>query len=211
MTRILIADDHEIVRTGLRLMLEGRGGWTVVAEASDGRAAIARAIELQPDVAVVDYSLPLFNGVEVTRQIRARRPEVEVLIFTMHESDSLVEDMLDAGARGYLLKSDAAQHLITAVDLLSRHQPFFTGKLSEKLLSHFLANRPHAQPQTLTTRERMIVQLVAEGHTNREIGDILNLSVKTVETHRAAALRRLNLTSTASLVRYAIRNRLVEP
>lgn len=210
-TRILIADDHEVVRAGLRSVLESHEGWSVVADAADGKNAVSRAIALKPDVAIVDYSLPLLNGVEVTRQVRGRLPATEVLIFTMHESDALVEEMLDAGARGYLLKSDAAQHLVAAVEALARHQPYFTGKLSEKLLENFLANRNKGVGPVLSTRERMVVQLVAEGHTNKEISGILNLSIKTIETHRAAALKRLNLTSTAALVRYAVRNKLIEP
>jgi DNA-binding NarL/FixJ family response regulator len=211
MTRILIADDHEVVRAGLRSVLEAHDGWSVVAEAADGKDAVGRAIALRPDVAIIDYSLPLLNGVEVTRQVRGRLPSTEVLIFTMHESDALVEDMLEAGARGYLLKSDASQHLIAAVQALARHQPYFTGRLSERLLESFLANRNQAPQPGLTTRERMVVKLVAEGHTNKEIGAVLNLSIKTVETHRAAALKRLNLSSTAALVRYAVRNKLIEP
>lgn len=211
MTRILIADDHEVVRAGLRSVLEAHDGWSVVAEAADGKDAVGRAIAAKPDVAIIDYSLPLLNGVEVTRQVRGRLPATEVLIFTMHESDALVEDVLEAGARGYLLKSDGSQHLVAAVQALARHQPYFTGRLSERLLESFLANRNQAAQPGLTTRERMVVQLVAEGHTNKEISAVLNLSIKTVETHRAAALKRLNLSSTAALVRYAVRNKLIEP
>ena len=211
MTRILIADDHEVVRSGLRAILEAHQGWEVVAEAENGKDAIAKAIESNPDVAIIDYSLPLLNGIEATRQIRARVPAAEILIFTMHDSDVLVGELLEAGARAYLLKSDAKQYLIAAVEALADHKPFFTGRVSEQLLNSFLATHHGKDDVPLSPRERVIVQLIAEGHGNKEMGEILNLSVKTIETHRAAAMRKLNLKTTAALVRYAIRNRLVEP
>jgi DNA-binding NarL/FixJ family response regulator len=210
-TRILIADDHEVVRSGLRSILEAHDGWEVVAEACDGKDAIVQAAKTKPDVAIVDYSLPTMNGVEVTRQIRARVPGAEVLIFTMHDSDVLVGELLAAGARAYLLKSDANQYLIAAVESLAVHKPFFTGRVSEQLIETFLSVHPGTSEVPLSPRERVIVQLVAEGHSNKEMGDILNLSVKTIETHRAAVMRKLNVTSTAAMVRYAVRNKLVEP
>ena len=185
-TRILIADDHEVVRFGLRAILEAHEGWEVVAEACDGKEAIAKAVETSPDVAIIDYSLPMMNGVEATRQIRARVPTAEVLIFTMHESEVLVGELLEAGARAYLLKSDAKQYLISAVESLASHKPFFTGKVSEQLLDTFLAKEHGKLDAALSPRERVIVQLIAEGRSNREMTEILNLSVKTIETHRAA-------------------------
>ena len=209
-TRILIADDHAIVRSGLRTILEAHANWEVVAEAADGKEAIQNAIATEPDVAVVDYSLPLVNGIEVTRQIRARLPKTEVLIFTMHDNQTLVEDLLKAGARGYLLKSDARSLLIGAVEALAAHRPFFTAKVSEALLNHYVKGRQRTAP-VLTDRERSVVQLVAEGHTNKEVGLLLGITIKTVETHRATVMRKLNLSSPAALVRYAIRNKLVEP
>jgi len=211
MTRILIADDHEVVRSGLRAILEAHEGWEVVAEARDGQEAIAKAAEARPDVAIVDYSLPMMNGVEVTRQIRARVPETEVLIFTMHDSDVLIGELLEAGARAYLLKSDAKRYLIAAVESLAGHTPFFTGRISERLLDTFLSTHHGKIENSLSPRERMIVKLIAEGHSNREMSEVLNLSVKTIETHRASTMRKLNVTSTAAIVRYAIRNKLVEP
>ena len=210
MIRILIADDHEEVRSGLRKILEAQPNWEVVAEAGDGKDAIHKAAETRPDVAVLDYSLPLVNGIEATRQIRARLPKTEVLIFTMHDNETLIQELLKAGARGYLLKSDAKRHLIGAIESLASHKPFFTAKVSEALLDSFLA-RPTREGSTLTNRERGVVQLIAEGHTNKQIANILNISLKTVETHRAAIMRKLNLSSSAALVRYAIRNRIVEP
>jgi DNA-binding NarL/FixJ family response regulator len=210
-TRILIADDHEVVRSGLRSIVEAREGWHVVAEASNGKEAVTKALETKPDVAIVDYSLPIFNGVEVTRQIRLRVPEVEVLIFTMHESDALIVDLLQAGARACIQKSDARQHLIAAIETLAVHKPFFTGKLSEKLLESFLLSHQKRSDDELSPRERTIVQLIAEGHTNKQMSDVLHLSIKTIETHRSTAMRKLNVPSTAGLVRYAIRHKLVEP
>jgi DNA-binding NarL/FixJ family response regulator len=210
-TRILIADDHEVVRSGLRSILESHRGWEVVAEASDGKEAIAKAVETKPDVAVIDYSLGTMNGVEATRRIRALVPTAEVLIFTMHESDILMGEALEAGARAYLLKSDAKQYLILAVEALAHHRPFFTGKLSEQLLDAFLSGQHGKLGASLSPRERTVVQLIAEGHSNRQMSEILNLSVKTIETHRATAMRKLNVTSTAAMVRYAVRNKLVEP
>jgi DNA-binding NarL/FixJ family response regulator len=206
-TTILIADDHEVVRSGLRGLLSERPGWEVVAEAADGKEAVAMALATSPDVAIVDYSLPLLNGVEVTRQIRQRSPGTEVIIFTMHDNNNLIQDLLQAGALGYLLKSDAKHLLLTAVETVAEHKPFFTGMVSEALLRSFLTK---GNDSPLTARERSVVQLIAEGHSNKKIASILNLSVKTVETHRAAAHRKLNLHSTADLVRYAIRNKLVE-
>jgi DNA-binding NarL/FixJ family response regulator len=208
-TRILIADDHDVVRSGLRAILEAHPNWEVVAEAADGREAVLNAIETKPDVAVVDYSLPLVNGVEVTRQIRARLPKTEVLIFTMHDNERLIEELLKAGARGYLLKSDAKRYLVEAIEALAIHKPFFTAKVSEALLHSFRA-RTSREGSSLTNRERSIVQLIAEGHSNKEIGQLLDISIKTVETHRSAIMRKLNLSSSAALVRYAIRNKLVE-
>jgi DNA-binding NarL/FixJ family response regulator len=210
-TRILIADDHDVVRAGLRAILESHEGWEVVAEAADGKDAIAKAIDSKPDVAIVDYSLPVINGIEATRQIHARLPKAEILIFTMHDSEVLVGELLEAGARAYLLKSDAKQYLITAVESLVNHKPFFTGRVSEQLLDTYLTTRSRRSEGTLSARERMIVQLIAEGNGNKEMAAILNLSVKTIESHRATAMRKLNVTSTAGIVRYAVRNKLVEP
>ncbi|MEE1613436.1 response regulator transcription factor [Microvirga sp. CF3016] len=210
MTRILIADDHDVVRSGLRTILGDQPGWEVVAEAEDGKQAVELAATTQPNVAILDYQLPLMNGVDATRQIRAFNPQTEVLIFTMHGSEPLIRELLEAGARGYLLKSDARRFLITAVEALARHQPFFTGSVSEALLSAYLANG-HGTGDALTSRERGVVQLIAEGRTNKEVALLLGINLKTVETHRAAAMRKINAHTAADLVRYAIRNKMVEP
>jgi DNA-binding NarL/FixJ family response regulator len=199
-TRILIADDHDVVRSGLRTVLEAQPGWIVVAEAGDGRDAVAKALETKPNVAIIDYSLPLLNGAEVTRQIHSRLPSVEVLIFTMHDSDSLLADILSAGARAYLLKSDANQYLIAAVTSLADHKPFFTAKVSEQLLDSYLSAH-QVKTDELSPRERVIVQLIAEGHSNRDMSEALGLSLKTIESHRASLMRKLKLKSTAAIVR----------
>jgi DNA-binding NarL/FixJ family response regulator len=208
-TRILIADDHAVVRSGLRAILEAHPNWEVVAEASDGKEAISKAIEAEPDVAVIDYSLPIVNGIEVTRQIRARLPKTEVLIFTLHDNQTLIEDLLKAGARGYLLKSEAKANLIGAIEALAAHKPFFTANVSEALLRSYVEGSKRAV-SALTDRERTIVQLVAEGHSSKEIAQLLGITRKTVETHRAAVMRKLSLSSLAALVRYAIRNKIAE-
>ena len=208
-TRILIADDHEVVRSGLRGILEAQANWEVVAEAVDGKDAVSKAIETKPDVAVVDYSLPVVNGLEVARQIRAQLPRTEVLIFTMYDNEMVVRELFKAGAHGYLLKSDARRYLLSAIESLASHKPFFTPQVSEALLESFLV-QPGTEKATLTTRERGVVQLVAEGHTNKQIARLLSISLKTVETHRATIMRKLNLSSSAGLVRYAIRHKLVE-
>jgi DNA-binding NarL/FixJ family response regulator len=212
-TRIMIADDHEVVRLGLRALLEAHSGWKVVAEAENGKDAVTKALDSKPDVAIIDYSLPVINGIEATRQIYSRLPNVEILIFTMHDSDVLLPEVLEAGARAYLLKSDASKYLIAAVDSLVNHKPFFTGRAAEQMLASYLAadRDPLKREDGLTARERLVVRLIAEGNSNKEIGKILNLSVKTIESHRSSAMRKLHLTSTAGIVRYAARKKFIEP
>jgi DNA-binding NarL/FixJ family response regulator len=204
--RILIADDHEVVRSGLRAILEAQEGWQVVAEASNGREAIKLVLQEAPDVAILDYSIPLINGIEVARNIKGRQLGTEILIFTMHDSDVLVREAFQAGARAFLVKSEAKQYLIQAVEALLAHRPYFSGLVSEKMLASFLSSSP---PEILSAREKTIVQLVAEGHSNKEMSKILGLSVKTIEAHRSSAIRKLGVKSTAELVRYAIRNTLI--
>jgi DNA-binding NarL/FixJ family response regulator len=210
LTHILIADDHDIVRAGLRRIIEAHPNWEVVAEASDGLEAINKAIETRPDVVVIDHSLPLANGLDVTRKIRARLPKTEILIFTMHDEEGLIQELLKAGARGYLLKTDAKQHLVDAIEALAAHKPFFTSKVSKALLDAYLARSSADETEVLTNRERQLVQLIAEGYTNKQIANLLKISLKTVETHRAAIMRKLEFASVAELVRYAIRNKIVE-
>lgn len=209
MTRILIADDHDIVRDGLRALLETRSDWTVVAEACNGKEALELATSTKPDVVILDYAMPVMNGVEVVRQLRARRIRAEVLVFTMHDDDAVIREALQAGIRGYLLKADARKHLVDAVDTLARHEAYISGKVSGALLDVALDGRRWSA-SLLTARERTVVQLIAEGRTNKEICPILQIGIKTVETHRASALRKIGVRTTADLVRYAIRNRMID-
>jgi DNA-binding NarL/FixJ family response regulator len=215
--KILIADDHEIVRRGLRSMMTGQADWEVVGEAITGRQAVEEARRLKPDVVIMDIGMPELNGLEATRQILKDQPTTEVLILTMHESEQLIREVLDTGARGYMLKSDAGRDLVAALEALRKHKPFFTTKVSEMVLTGFLRGGPaieevdDAPRLRLTPREREIVQLLAEGKSNKEVANSLNISVKTAETHRSRIMAKLGLRSIGELVRYAVRNRIVEP
>jgi DNA-binding NarL/FixJ family response regulator len=210
--RIVIADDHEVVRSGLRAIVETHSTWTVSGEATNGEEALALALETRPDVLILDYSMPLMNGLEVSRRLKSMQQKTEILILTMHESEELLTDAILAGVRGFLFKSDARTQLISAIEALLEGRPYFTRVLLEKLLRDYRVSKQNKPDVTLlTSREQTVVQLIAEGHTNRSIGVIMKLSVKTVETHRASAMRKLGLSSTAELVRYAIRKKLVSP
>jgi DNA-binding NarL/FixJ family response regulator len=208
MKRFLIADDHEAVRSGLRAVLEQHPGWEVIAEVNDGSKAVAAAIAKQPDVAIVDLSMPRMTGFEVAQRIREYPLPTEVLIFTVHNSILLAQQAFQAGARAFLLKSDANKLLLTAIDSLLAHKPFCTDSCASELNGAWAGNR-HRYHQ-LSPRERLVVKLVAEGYTNKRISAMLDLSVKTTEAHRAAAMRKLDVNSTAGLVRYAVRANLVE-
>ena len=210
--RILVADDHHVVRTGLRTLLETESGWEVCAEATNGREAVEKAKELKPDVAVLDISMPLLNGVEATRQIRKLSPKTEVLILTMHDSESLIQEVLGAGARGYILKDDADRSLIAAVKSLQRHKQYLSTRVSEVFSKKVLSPNSDSplDRRRLTPREREILQLLAEGKSNKEIGNILGISVKTAETHRANIMLKLDFHSITELVRYAVRNKIIE-
>lgn len=216
MIRILLADDHEVVRQGLVALLAQRKDWEVCAEAANGREAVRLAIKLRPDVAIIDLSMPELNGLETTRQIKHEVPETEVLIFSMYENEQFVHDLLAAGARGYVLKSDLASQLYIAVETVARHKPFFTSDVAEKVLKGFLKLTDSSLQEggasiILSAREREIVQLLAESKTNKEISGLLGISVKTVQTHRATIMRKLSINSIVDLVHYAIRNHLVSP
>ncbi|HLJ13406.1 MAG TPA: response regulator transcription factor [Bryobacteraceae bacterium] len=213
--RILIADDHEIVRRGLISLLAAKPDWTVVGEAESGREAVELAKTLRPDIAILDVGMPELNGLEATRQVLKALPQTEILILTMHESEQIVREVLDAGARGYVLKSDAGRDLVAAVEALCQHRTFFSSKISDMLLRSYLRPARVEGPETtrsrLTAREREIVQLLAEGKSNKEVASALNISIKTAETHRTNIMNKLDLRSITELVRYAVRNNIVEP
>jgi len=207
--RILIADDHEIVREGLRAMIQRQPGWEVCGDVSTGREVVAEAPALNPDIIVMDIGMPELNGLDATRQIKRVLPNTEVLIFTANETEEIVRNVFKAGAKAYLLKSDANQHLIPAIEALCKHRTYFSSKVSELVFAGYLKGEARTDDQSLTAREREMVQLVAEGNTSKDIAQVLGISVKTVETHRAAVMRKLKLNSVADLVRYAIRNGII--
>ena len=208
--RVMLADDHAVVRRGLRTLIEGVPGWEVCAEAADGNETVKLASETKPDVLIMDLSMPGLGGVDATIQIRKILPQIEVLILTMHESDRLAGQALRAGARGYLLKGESEDKLMEALEALSRHQPYFSPSVSETLLQGYLHSEPTHDLKQLTPRERQIVKLVAEGKSNKVIASVLNLSIKTVETHRSAAMHKVGAKSAADLTLYAARNDLVQ-
>lgn len=213
--RILVADDHEIVRHGLIALIKSHQGWEICAEADNGRQAVQLAKELTPDVAILDIGMPTLNGLEATHLILRDNPRVKVLILTINDTDQAVRAVLDAGARGFLLKSDAAKELIAAVEALQNNKTFFTARVAEMVLSGFL-DRSHGSSKqiptlpTLTPRERQVVQLLAEGKSTKEVASNLDLSVKTAETHRSNIMRKLNLHSVSELVLYAVRNNIIQ-
>jgi DNA-binding NarL/FixJ family response regulator len=213
--RLVVVDDHGVVRRGVRALLESHPGWKVVAEGGNGREAVELVRELRPDVIILDLSMPDMNGLEATRRIVEESPQTEVLVLTMHHSEQLAREVLQAGARGYLLKSDADQNLIAAVDSLSQHKPFLTSTVTEFVLDGYmqLSDRSEVNDGAamVTTREREIIQLIAEGHSSKQTATVLSVSVKTVDAHRANIMRKLRLRSVSDLVRYAIRNKIVQP
>jgi DNA-binding NarL/FixJ family response regulator len=209
MVNILLADDHNVVRKGVRKTLEEYSDWQVCGEASDGREAVNLALELKPDIVVLDLTMPELNGIEATRQIKKSLPQTEVLIFTMHKTEEMILSAFEAGARGFVLKSKDELELVDAIKAISLHKPFFTTTVSEALLDNLL--RPSPRDSILTDREREVVQLLAEGKSNKEVAVALDISVKTVDAHRATIMNKLEINSIAELVRYAIRNHLIEP
>ncbi len=213
--KILVVDDHDIIRRGLKELLTAKPGWEVCGEAKTGREAVALAEQLKPEIVVMDVSMPDLNGLEAARRISKMLPKTGILILTMHFSDQLVRDVVEAGARGYILKSDADRDLVTAVDSIANRRTFFTPRASEMLLDDFSRQTAGAElrlPQRnrLTTREREIVQLLAEGKSSKEVAVALGISVKTAETHRANIMRKLEIHSVSELVRYAIKNQIIE-
>jgi DNA-binding NarL/FixJ family response regulator len=212
--RILIADDHAIVRRGLRTLIESQPGWEICAEACNGRHALERAADFKPDVAILDIGMPELNGLDAARQILKANPHTEVLILTMHQSEEVVAEVLKAGVRGYVLKSDADEHLVRAIETLLQHKPFLSPNVTDMILSDYLNRRSDttSEPRNrVTPREREIIQLLAEGKSNKEVARALDISTRTVETHRAHIMHKLGLASFGDLIRYAIRNRIVQP
>jgi DNA-binding NarL/FixJ family response regulator len=213
--RILVVDDHAVVRRGVRSLLESHEGWEVCGEATTGREAVEQSRRLRPDVVVMDLSLPEQNGLDATRQILKDAPDTEVLVLTMHHSEELARDVLKAGARGYVLKADADENLIAAIDSLRRHKPYLTGTVTEFVLGDYARRKDASLEEDalviVTAREREVIQLVAEGQSNKEAASTLGISVKTIEAHRASIMRKLRLHTVSDLVRYAIRNKIVQP
>jgi DNA-binding NarL/FixJ family response regulator len=211
--RILIADDHEFIRRGIRAVLEKQPNCEIVGEAADGREAVQLAATSLPDIAILDVTMPELNGFDATRQMLQENPNIKVLVLSMHESEQIVREVLASGARGYILKSDAGRDLLSAVDSLASGKPFFTSKVSELLLNVYLKRGAAPQesgdaPSVLTAREREILQLLAQGKSNKEVATALYISVRTVETHRSNMMSKLNLHSMAELVRYALKNQI---
>ena len=211
--RILIADDHEVARQGIRALLESHPGWEVCAEAKDGREAVELATNSKPDIVLLDIGMPNLNGLDAARQILAISPTIRILILTMHDAEQVVREVLAAGARGFVLKSDAARDLVAAVDALQHRRTFFTTRVTQMVLNGYLHQEKESQPlakAVLTPREREVIQLLAEGKTSKEVAVALKLSVKTAETHRTNLMRKLDLHSVADLTLYAIRNGIVQ-
>jgi DNA-binding NarL/FixJ family response regulator len=213
--KILVADDHDILRRGLKQLLTSRPGWEICAEAKTGREAVTLAEQFKPDIVVMDVSMPDLNGLEAASRIHKMFPKTGILILTLHFSDQLVRDIVEAGARAYIMKSDADRDLVTAVEALANRRTFFTARAADMLLNGFSRQTPGSEPQTisrdrLTPREREITQLLAEGKSSKEVAVALGISVKTAETHRANIMRKLELHSVSELVRYAVKNQIIE-
>jgi two-component system, NarL family, response regulator NreC len=212
--RILIADDHGLVRRGIREVLHSRPGWRVAGEATNGREAVAMAIELKPDVAVVDVGMPELDGIEAVRQIRESVPEIKILVLTMNESDSIIGRALEAGVDGYLLKSDLTICLPEAVEAVVAGKRFLTPKVSEIVLEGFLESKSRHEKREgkgarITPRETEIIRLLAQGKSNKEIASLLQITVRTVETHRAKIMLKLGVHSLAELIHFAIRHGII--
>lgn len=210
MLRILIADDHEIVRKGVRDVIEAHPGWEVCGEAADGQNALEIALREKPDVAVLDVSLPVLNGVALTRRLKQECPKIAVLLFTMHDDDETVSGGLAAGARGYVLKTDSERYLEAAISALGANRPYFSSFVSELLLDAAVNDRKRSRLESFTVRELEVAQLIAEGNSNKQIARLLGISIKTVESHRAAAMRKAGVRTAAEFVRFAIKHNLIQ-
>jgi len=209
--QILIADDHDVVRQGLRRVLEAEPGWVVCGEAANGREAVALAVALRPEVVLLDISMPGLNGIDATRRIRRLVPSTRVIILTMHNAEQIVTEALAAGARGCVLKSDSVRTLVTAIQRVLANQTYISAALRIGQSEGALGNASAERTQRLTGREREVLQLLTEGRGNKEIAGLLGISPKTAETHRGHVMNKLGLHSVGELVRYAVRNRIIEP
>ena len=214
--RILIADDHEVVRRGLCALLQGHESWEICGDAKDGREVVEKARLLKPDIVILDVGMPNLNGFAATRQLLQENPQQKVIVLTITDSDQVIREALDAGARGFVLKSDAARDLVTAVEALQRNRMFFTPRVNDMVLAGFLdtghkpSNGEVPRLPTLTPREREVIQLLAEGKSSKEVASVLNLSTKTAETHRSNIMRKLDIHSIRDLVVYAVKNDIIQ-
>jgi two-component system response regulator NreC len=213
--RILIADDHEVVREGTRLMLESEPGWEVCGVATTGREVVEQAKELRPDIVVLDMSMPELTGLEAARHIKRAVPQTEILIFTANENEDVIRQVFDAGAKSYIRKADAPTQLVDAIKSLREHKPFFTSKVSEVLFARFLESsssgaRSVPKDRGLSDREREVVRLLGDGKSNKEIAAALNISSRTVEVHRAAVMKKIGVKSFSELIRWAIKNNIIQ-
>lgn len=211
MLRILIADDHELVRRGVRHLIESHVGWVICGEAADGETALDLATREQPDIAILDVSLPALGGIMVTRRLRQESPATRVLILTMHDDEESVNSSLAAGARGYLLKTDSSHHLEGAIVALAARKPYFSPFIAEIVLEAAVTDRKRSRLESFTARELQIAQLIAEGSSNKEVATRLDIAVKTVESHRAAAMRKAGVRTAGQFVRFAIKHNLIQP
>jgi DNA-binding NarL/FixJ family response regulator len=213
--KIMIADDHDVVRRGMKSLLQSHDGWEVCGEAADGREAVEQAKTLVPDVIILDVTMPKLGGLEAARQILRSLPKTEILILTMHDSEELVLEVFEVGARGYVLKTDTGRDLLRAVEAVSEHKPFFTTNIADMVLGGYLGKRQpdttQVRPSSLTSRELEVIHLMADGKSNKEVATLLGISAKTAEAHRINIMRKLDVHSVAEIVRYAVRNQLLEP
>jgi len=211
--RILLADDHTILRSGIRSLLEDEPGLSVIGEAEDGRTAVAMACKLKPDVAIMDIAMPLLNGLEATRQIKMQCPGVKVLILSMHDNEEYIRQVLEAGAMGYILKDAAARELISAIQSVYRGEAVLSPAVTRLVIEDYLrwgGTRPQEETDSLSPREREVLQLIAEGYTNKQIAEILSISIKTVQAHRNNLMQKLDLHDRGELIKYAIQKKIIE-
>jgi two-component system, NarL family, response regulator NreC len=212
--KILVADDHEVMRTGVRALIEQEPEWQVCGTATNGQEAVDAARKLKPDVVILDMTMPELDGLEALREIKRALPNTEVVIFSAHHSEEVIGQLFEAGAKSYIQKSDAGRYLVAAIKSIAEHKPFFTSEISQVLFAKFLSGsagkKQNGPENTVTSRERDVVRLLAGGNSNKEVANCLGISIRTAETHRATLMRKLGLESLAALVRYAIRNNIID-